>query len=174
MFIVSDPTLFRNNVVKIVAKLLEIEPTTKTAINMEKAIYNYAIRRAKEQRGVVIKWEIPAFVQIYTDHLRTVLYNIEHTPQLKEGLSNLDIDPVCFVFESHQEWNPELWSTIIEEQLNKEIMKNNKKVASSTDMFVCRNCKNNKCTYYEMQTRSADESATIFVNCLTCGKKWRE
>ena len=27
-----------------------------------------------------------------------------------------------------------------------------------------------KCTYYEVQTRSADESMTIFITCLTCGK----
>ena len=48
-----------------------------------------------------------------------------------------------------------------------------KKVQASTDMFKCRKCKSKNCTFYELQTRSADEPATIFVTCLDCGKNWR-
>jgi transcription elongation factor S-II len=53
-------------------------------------------------------------------------------------------------------------------------MKNNRNIQANTDMFTCKKCHNNECTYYEMQTRSADESATIFVTCLKCGKNWKE
>ena len=42
-----------------------------------------------------------------------------------------------------------------------------------TDQFKCGRCKQRKCTYYELQTRSADEPATIFVTCLDCGKNWK-
>ena len=44
---------------------------------------------------------------------------------------------------------------------------------ASTDMFTCRKCKSKKCSYYELQTRSADEPSTIFVTCLECGKNWK-
>ena len=46
-------------------------------------------------------------------------------------------------------------------------------IQASTNMYTCRKCKSTRCTYYEMQTRSADEPATIFVTCLDCGKHWR-
>lgn len=39
--------------------------------------------------------------------------------------------------------------------------------------FVCKKCKGDKTTYYQMQTRSSDEPMTVFVTCLSCGTKWR-
>lgn len=44
---------------------------------------------------------------------------------------------------------------------------------ASTDMFQCGKCKKRKCTYYQMQTRSADEPMTTFVTCVECGNKWK-
>ena len=39
--------------------------------------------------------------------------------------------------------------------------------------FKCRKCKSNNCSHYQMQTRSADEPMTTFVNCMDCGNRWR-
>ena len=44
----------------------------------------------------------------------------------------------------------------------------------ATDQFLCTRCWKRECTYYEMQTRSADEPMTIFITCLNCGKHWRQ
>ena len=30
-----------------------------------------------------------------------------------------------------------------------------------------------KCTYYQLQTRSADEPMTTFVTCINCGNRWK-
>ena len=38
-----------------------------------------------------------------------------------------------------------------------------KTTAASTNMFKCARCKKNQCTYFQMQTRSADEPMTTFV-----------
>ncbi|KNC46881.1 transcription elongation factor S-II [Thecamonas trahens ATCC 50062] len=46
-------------------------------------------------------------------------------------------------------------------------------VMAETDMFKCGKCKERKCTYYQLQTRSADEPMTVFVTCTNCGNKWR-
>ena len=39
--------------------------------------------------------------------------------------------------------------------------------------FKCGRCKNRKCTYYQKQTRSADEPMTTFVTCTVCGNRWK-
>ena len=51
----------------------------------------------------------------------------------------------------------------------------NSNMEAKTDLFKCGKCKQRKCSYYEMQIRSADESATIFITCLNpaCKNKWR-
>ncbi|KAJ2849659.1 transcription elongation factor TFIIS [Coemansia brasiliensis] len=42
-----------------------------------------------------------------------------------------------------------------------------------TDQFKCGRCKNRKCTYFQMQTRSADEPMTTFVTCTVCDNHWK-
>ncbi|OZJ06082.1 hypothetical protein BZG36_01117 [Bifiguratus adelaidae] len=44
---------------------------------------------------------------------------------------------------------------------------------AETDMFRCGKCKSRKCTYYQMQTRSADEPMTTFVTCTNCENRWK-
>lgn len=39
--------------------------------------------------------------------------------------------------------------------------------------FVCGKCKSKKTTYHQLQTRSADESMTTFVQCTNCKNRWR-
>ncbi|KAJ1982730.1 transcription elongation factor TFIIS [Dimargaris verticillata] len=44
---------------------------------------------------------------------------------------------------------------------------------AETDQFKCGRCKSRKCTYYQMQTRSADEPMTTFVTCTNCENRWK-
>ena len=43
----------------------------------------------------------------------------------------------------------------------------------ASGMFSCGKCKGSKTTYFQMQTRSADEPMTTFVTCLVCKNKWK-
>ena len=74
---------------------------------------------------------------------------------------------------THQEMHPEQWKSIIERKIKRDRLKFTNNVEASTDMYTCGRCKSKKCTYYEMQTRSADEPTTVFVTCLNCGKNWK-
>ena len=44
---------------------------------------------------------------------------------------------------------------------------------ATTDMFQCSRCRERKCTYYQLQTRSADEPMTTYVTCVKCSKRWK-
>jgi len=44
---------------------------------------------------------------------------------------------------------------------------------AETDAFRCARCGQRKCTYYQMQTRSADEPMTTFVTCVNCNCRWK-
>ena len=39
--------------------------------------------------------------------------------------------------------------------------------------FKCGKCKSVKTTYYQLQTRSADEPMTTYVTCLGCNNRWK-
>ena len=66
-----------------------------------------------------------------------------------------------------------LWTTLIEEKKIKDENKFTPKIEASTDNFICGKCKSKKCTYYQLQTRSADEPMTTFVTCLDCGNRFK-
>ena len=40
-------------------------------------------------------------------------------------------------------------------------------------LFTCGKCKSKRTTYYQLQTRSADEPMTTFVTCKDCSKRWK-
>lgn len=44
---------------------------------------------------------------------------------------------------------------------------------TETDMFTCGKCRQKKCTYTQLQTRSSDEPMTTFVYCMHCGNRWK-
>lgn len=60
---------------------------------------------------------------------------------------------------------------LAEEALNKA--RGATSAQAETDMFKCGKCKGRKCTYFQMQTRSADEPMTTFVTCVNCGNHWK-
>jgi transcription elongation factor S-II len=76
-------------------------------------------------------------------------------------------------FMTHQEMSPEKWHKLIEDKKIRDQNKYEPKLEASTDKFTCRKCSSKKCTYYQLQTRSADEPMTTFVTCLDCGKRWK-
>nr|GLL40385.1 transcription elongation factor TFIIS [Ipomoea trifida]GMD53020.1 transcription elongation factor TFIIS-like [Ipomoea batatas] len=44
---------------------------------------------------------------------------------------------------------------------------------ASTNAFKCKKCGKKECTYYQLQTRSADEPMTTFVTCVNCDNRWK-
>ncbi|NHI91591.1 MAG: transcription factor S [Candidatus Lokiarchaeota archaeon] len=44
----------------------------------------------------------------------------------------------------------------------------------SKKIEICPKCKNREAYYWSVQTRSADEPATIFYRCTKCKHTWRD
>ena len=141
----------------------------KDAINLEKGIHNWALKEANNKK-VVKKWDNPFFVHIYVDKIRSIYFNLpEITRLLKEKkVKSHDVGAM-----THQDMAPARWQKLIEEKKIRDENKYAPKLEASTDNFTCRKCKSKKCSYYQLQTRSADEPMTTFVTCLDCGSRWK-
>ena len=163
---ISNPETFRKNVVDKIGEVLEDE---KNSINLEKGVFNYAIKEANS-RKIIKKWENPYFAQIYIDRLRSIYVNLKNA-ELLSLVKSGELAPQVLAFMTHQEMDHEHWRGRIQRKITRDASKFNTNVQASTDMFTCRKCKSKRSTFYELQTRSADEPATIFITCLDCGKQ---
>ena len=165
---IANPEQFRLNIRGKLNLILENE---KHSSNLEKGIFNYSLKEATN-RKVVKKWDNQYFVQIYIDRLRSIYINLKN-PEILDQIKSEAIQAHTVAFMTHQEMRPDKWKELIDAKIIKDKNKFEINVEASTDTFTCRKCKSNKCTYYLQQTRSADEATTIFVQCLTCGQKWK-
>ena len=166
--IIENPEQFRHN---ILGKLNNMIDNTKICENLEKGIYNYTLDIC-EQRNLIKKWSNDYFIIIYIQKVKTILYNLENK-DLYNKLVNKDIKAHELVFMTHQEMRPDLWDELIELKKIKDENKFSPKIEASTDDFKCGKCKSKKCTFYQLQTRSADEPMTTFVTCIDCGNRWK-
>lgn len=165
----SDPKVFRPKIAAHFGSVLKDECMGK---NVELSVYNYAIQEA-QFRQIIKKWKNPKFSEIYDTRLRTLITNMKKNPALVQQIEQNAISPKMLAGMTHQEMCPEHWKLRIERKIQRDKSRLSTNVEASTDLFTCRKCRSKKCTYYEMQTRSADEPATIFITCLDCGKNWR-
>jgi transcription elongation factor S-II len=165
---IANPEQFRLNIRGKLDLILENE---KHSSNLEKGIFNYALKEATN-RKVVKKWDNQYFVQIYLDRLRSIYLNLKNT-EILDQIKSEAVQAHTVAFMTHQEMRPDKWKELIEEKAKKDKNKFETNVEASTDTFTCRKCKSNKCTYYQMQTRSADEPMTTFVTCIECGQRWK-
>jgi len=149
----------------------------KYAKNLEIGIYNYTIKQGRIKK-IVRKWTNVDFRNIYINRFRTIYNNINpagqiDNPNLLAKIKKNEITAKELAFMSHHEMYPEKWKALIDKKIKKEKMKGAIDLSSATDEFKCFKCKENKCTYYQLQTRSADEPMTTYVTCLCCGNNWK-
>jgi len=157
---------------------LESEFDKTNLRSLERSIFEASCQNAQKQY-ITRNWKVPAFAELYQQTMRTVFSNLHpHSPvqntrlllRVKEGEFPLHAIP----FMTPYELFPERWFALKDKLLQREqkILEGNK--SRATDQFKCRRCQKSECTYYELQTRSADEPMTIFITCLNCGKEWRQ
>ncbi|ORX59796.1 transcription elongation factor S-II [Hesseltinella vesiculosa] len=132
------------------------------------------LRRAKEIEVVIYNTH-GAVNDGYKGKVRSLSSNLRTNPGLRESAvsGELGIKKLCTM--SVQDMASEE-SKARDRQLADEALfkaRGAESAHAETDMFVCGKCKQRKCTYFQMQTRSADEPMTTFVTCVNCGNRWK-
>lgn len=116
----------------------------------------------------------------YEEKMKQLVLNLNPSSyiknySLKPRLLAGELNAEQLVHATPQELFPEKWEETIRE--NREILTKQiegSKLRATTDMYVCGKCKKRECSYYEQQTRSADEPMTKFIKCVNCGHQWKQ
>ena len=167
----ENPT--RQFVVDKLSTLLEIPVTDTVCINLEKSILNYAIKRYENTD--VPSWENYKFVDIYKHKFLQLQYNIKNSPVLKGWITDKRVKSKDVIdMKPDDLWPDGPYAKQKELKIIKDLRKSyNEKDVVEDGFFTCARCKSNKTSYYQLQTRSADEPMTTFVTCHNCDKHWK-
>jgi len=165
---------YRGKVRCLFTKVLNNELADK----LEESLFNYICQKSIE-RKIIRKWDNPFFRKMYFNKARSLYTNLDENSYVKNtylvsqiNKGNIEIEKIPFM--NYQEMFPEHWKRLLDEKYKREKLLYEEKMEAMTDQFKCGRCKSKKCTYYELQTRSADEAMTTFISCLNCGNRWKQ
>ena len=158
-------------------KFYDLVNNEKIAKNIEIGCYNFTINKA-EKENLHKKWENVFFKRIYLNKIKSIYTNLKSDSYLKnnrliERLLSKEFKPHELSEMDATHLFPEHWKSYLDEKIKKENAVDENVQDAATDQFKCNRCKQKKCTYYEVQTRSADEPMTTFVTCISCGNRWK-
>ena len=143
-------------------KKLSIIISEKIAKTIETSIHNFAKEYSETN-------ETPFLIDsIYSDKF-TEIYNLlinKKSIFLIEALKENKIDPSKIATMRPDELNPNKYEKILKKKEIEEFKKSNQ--ATSIN-YKCPKCKEKKVTVTQKQTRAADEPATTFIECKSCG-----
>lgn len=147
-------------------------------VALERSMFEVTFQHA-QKNYIPLNWRAPLFCEAYRQTIRSVMSNIHpkspvNNPRLLRRIQDGEFPLAALPTLTSYEMFPENWFMLKDKLIQREqkILEGNK--SRATDQFKCRRCQKRECTYYELQTRSADEPMTIFITCLNCGKEWRQ
>ena len=170
----------RMRVVETINTLLAdlINEEDETSIKIERAIYKKAMDTATFEE-IRKTWNSQAFRDVYLAVARRIVGNLSPSSYIQNknlwlrfSTNELTIDDI--VKQNYYELCPEKWQQMVDRQAKREQIQLDGDFSRATNKWMCNGCKQRKCTYYELQTRSADEPMTIFIHCLNCNKRWTQ
>jgi len=131
-----------------------------------------------------------ANTKAYTDKARSLCFNLKKNTKLAVSLCLGQVEPTELVhFTAEQLASDDIkqqrrataqklidsrrldWDQANEDKINRQCGIQGDLLQAS--LFTCGRCKSVKTTSTQKQTRSADEPMTVFVLCLSCGKRWK-
>jgi DNA-directed RNA polymerase subunit M/transcription elongation factor TFIIS len=167
----------RDDFINILRKKLKIPELQ--AKDLEIGVFNATIDYANNY-GIQLSWKSQILLDTYINISRSIYSNIKKDSYIgnknlhKRMLKNKEFHPHMLPYMQYHNVFPERWKEIIEKNQRRFKAAYEIKLVAMSDMITCSRCKSKKVSYYELQTRSGDEASTLFMNCLICGKKWKQ
>ena len=149
------------------------------ARDLEIGVFNSSIDYANNY-SIQLSWNCQLFMETYINISRSIYSNISKTSYVKNEnlydrmIVKKEFLPHMLPYMQYHNIFPERWKDIIEKNQRRFKAAYEIKLVAMSDMITCMRCKSKKVSYYELQTRSGDEASTLFMNCLICGKKWKQ
>jgi transcription elongation factor S-II len=143
----------------------------------EIGIFNYCIKES-EQKGIIKKWENKIFKNLYLTKCISIYANLKPDSYINNNyllpkiLSN-EINAYDVALMEPSEIFPDKWIDILNQKKKIDKLKYERRTDNATNLYRCGRCKQRKCTYYQLQTRSSDEPMTTYVTCVVCGNRWK-
>lgn len=189
----------RNHVIEKLADTLDLSKTDPIVVNLEKSIVNHASARVEtpkrendtqsytiagikcgsnagwKEKGVAA-WDNDYFVATYKQKFLHLRENLKTNETLRDAVRAKTMKPEDLVQLKPWELQPNgRYAQQMEKQIHKELRKQALQDESKCieGFFTCRRCKSKRTSYYELQTRAADEPTTVFVTCLNCDAHWK-
>ena len=158
-----------------ISALLEIPKDDTICINLEKNILNYATEQARKINQQPA-WDNHKYTSMYKQKFLQIQHNLKNSPVLKGWIIDKKIKTKDVIDMRPEDlWPDGPYAKKMEDRIIKEMRKAYlaKESKNQDGFFKCGRCKSMKTTYYQMQTRSADEPMTVFVSCHYCDKNWK-
>ncbi|CAI5512412.1 unnamed protein product [Closterium sp. Naga37s-1] len=113
----------------------------------------------------------------YKNKFRSISFNLKDpsNPDLRRRVLLGDVSAVDLAVMSPEDMASDSRKRENEEVKRKKTFEamRGQTMGATTDMFKCGKCNQRKTTYFQMQTRSADEPMTTYVTCLVCQNRWK-
>lgn len=159
----------RNVVRKKLALALEHEPVTvnyvKTAVDIENKLW---FEHGQDKKR-------------YSQQYRDICFNLRDKKNMdfKTRVLNGEIEPKEIVYLRPEDMASKSQSKAREESKKWILAAQNLDLQMAaaqklTEDYRCGKCGNKRCSYFQMQTRGADEPMTTFVTCTKCNNKWKD
>ena len=169
---------YRTHILDCIQKQLGTVLKELVQVKLEEIILAVSIKDAKA-KYVNKHFDNSLFQICYMSAARRILSNLNQKSYVKNDhllsrilKGHLSIDHLIDMDVT--DYAPAIYGPL-REQMNlreQHLLEGNK--AMATDLFKCGRCHKRECTYYELQTRSADEPMTKFITCVNCGSHWKQ
>jgi DNA-directed RNA polymerase subunit M/transcription elongation factor TFIIS len=181
------------------SKFALLVPDRPYARNIEKSVWDWTIKETKKTKYPAV-WENRWFRNRYKLKATHLLAELQRDPSWIT--CDLKVGPDGHVKLSYGPLQPQLQHRIFAKELKSselvdttpdvlwpdgpfskvsfklrqdamlaEVAK--KEEENYEGILKCGKCKSLKTTYYQLQTRSADEPMTTYATCKACGHKWK-